>query len=283
MVMSMLGMAWGLFKTAIMILVMIILYFLISYFLGRIARKKAPQVGMLGFFIPYYRYYKFIKVYNLPFALFIGLSFNIVTMILIFIMAIVTPAGDVISAMAWITKLCVLCYIVTVVSFGILWGRIAEAMGDKFWLWCLVGVLTAFVPILVFLVPLIFAFSNCMPGGTGVIAAGVASQPQPTVKRKPTQLYCPAGEYKGKAMTLKDGMKIGRDAEMDVVLGAPEISRHHATLSFSNGQLLLTDCSQNGTFVLKNGKKLRIVKDVILEAGDVFEMGSAPERFVVRL
>lgn len=271
----MFGFVLGLIRGALGIPIAIIVYCLMSYFLGRLSKKKDPQVGMLPFFIPIYRYYKFLKVYNLSFTLFIGLNINIITMPL----ALIMGGGGSISGVIFIG---ILGYIITAVSLGILWGRIAEAMGDKFGLWCLVGVLTALIPVLGFLVPLIFALSNCMPGGTGVIAAGTAPQPQPTVKRKPTQVYCTEGEYKGKAMMLKDELKIGRDPSMDIVLAAPEVSRHHATLSFTNGQLLLTDCSQNGTFVLKNGRKLRIVKDAILEAGDIFEIGAAPERFVVR-
>ena len=271
----MFGLLLGLLQGVLMVPIAITVYCLMSYFIGRLSKKKDPNVSMLVFFIPIYRYYKLLKVYNQSFTLFIGLNINLITMPLTVIMM----GGGSISGVIFVG---ILGYIITAASLGILWGHIAEEMGDKFGLWCLVGVLTAIIPILGFLTPLIFALSNCMPGGTGVIAAGTAPQPQTAVKRRPTQLYCSAGEHKGDTMMLKNGLKIGRAPEMDIVLGASEVSRQHAILSFSNGKLLLTDCSQNGTFLLKDGKKLRIVKDAYLEAGDVFEIGSTPERFVVR-
>lgn len=254
---------FGLVNMALMIPLMVVLYFVESYLIGCIARKKDPSFGMPFFFIPIYRYYALLEIYGLPIGLFIGLNVFVVALPL----AYLTGSVSIIP----------LCYIVAVVSLGILWGRIAEAMGDNFGLWCFVGMVTAFSTVMAFLTPLIFAMSSCRPGGAGVIASGDAAP-----KKLPTTLSCIEGPLKDSSTPIKDGFKIGRAPEMDMVVPDPEISRLHATLSFIDGKLLLTDNSRNGTFMLKDGSKLRILKDAYLYAGDMFEIGTAPSRFVVK-
>lgn len=271
------GLIFGLAKLALLVPLAIITYCLTSWFIARIAQKKDKTVSAITFWIPFLRYYKLIKVYDLPPALFAGLNASVIATMLWWLMG-----GDAGAAF----MLASIGYIVTVASVGILWGRIAEAMGDKFNLWCLVGVITAFSYVLAFVTPLIFALSNCMPGGTGVISSGKSggsgTPDTDTEKKKATQMVCTAGALKGNSLLLDKNIRIGRAPEMDFVVTEPEISRLHAELAFNGDKLLLTDYSRNGTFLLKNGKKARIVKDMYLDYGDAFEIGTAPTRFEVR-
>ncbi|MFN2188614.1 MAG: FHA domain-containing protein [Candidatus Promineifilaceae bacterium] len=63
---------------------------------------------------------------------------------------------------------------------------------------------------------------------------------------------------------------IGREAINDIMFQELEISRRHASISFSGGKYLIEDLnSTNGTFV--NGR--RISTPVVLTSGDVVDLG----------
>ena len=68
-------------------------------------------------------------------------------------------------------------------------------------------------------------------------------------------------------------IRIGRDAENDVVLNDATVSRKHAEIFLDDdGNIFLTDLnSTSGTYV--NGKK--ITESVFLVAGDVVKLGEA--------
>lgn len=61
---------------------------------------------------------------------------------------------------------------------------------------------------------------------------------------------------------------IGRAADNTIVLTSEMISRHHATLSWENGQIVLTDSSTNGTFI--NGVRQQ---RAVLAGGEGVQIG----------
>ena len=71
-------------------------------------------------------------------------------------------------------------------------------------------------------------------------------------------------------------IQIGRDADNDIVLDAPVVSRYHAQLERIGQRFKITDLkSSNGTFV----NDQRIEDEVWLKPDDTIRIGSA--RFVV--
>lgn len=64
----------------------------------------------------------------------------------------------------------------------------------------------------------------------------------------PIRLCSPDGELE-LTFTASRPIRIGRDERADVVLTTPGVSRHHAVITWRNGYYMLSDTSQNGTWV----------------------------------
>ena len=82
-----------------------------------------------------------------------------------------------------------------------------------------------------------------------------------------------AGKYQGGEFPLRMEREIivGRSSELDMVLVEDMVSRKHAKISTSNGQIVIMDLgSTNGTFV--NGEK---IKKTRLKEGDRILIGTS--------
>ncbi|GHO43847.1 FHA domain-containing protein [Ktedonospora formicarum] len=84
------------------------------------------------------------------------------------------------------------------------------------------------------------------------------------------------GSFHGQRLALKRAiMTIGRDENCDIWLDDDMASRHHAELTWHNGQIYFTDCeSMNG--ILVNGRPVK--RFTLLENDDLLEVGS--HRFI---
>jgi len=80
------------------------------------------------------------------------------------------------------------------------------------------------------------------------------------------------GPNVGQTFTVsKDQITIGRSSSNDIAIGDQEISRHHATISWENGQFVIRDMgSSNGTTV--NGT--RLTAPCPLRTGDLIGLGN---------
>lgn len=85
------------------------------------------------------------------------------------------------------------------------------------------------------------------------------------------RLVLRAGPTPGKVFPLeKDEMFIGREANNDIVINDPEVSRKHARLYVQGGNMILEDLgSTNGTSV--NGQ--RLTGPYVLRAGEIITFG----------
>lgn len=85
------------------------------------------------------------------------------------------------------------------------------------------------------------------------------------------RLVLRAGPTPGKVFPLeKDEMFIGREANSDIVINDPEVSRKHARLFVQGGNMILEDLgSTNGTSV--NGQ--RLTGPYVLRAGEIVTLG----------
>jgi predicted component of type VI protein secretion system len=85
------------------------------------------------------------------------------------------------------------------------------------------------------------------------------------------RLVLRAGPTPGKAFPLdKDEMFIGREANNDITINDPEVSRKHARLYVQGGNMILEDLgSTNGTSV--NGQ--RLTGPYVLRAGEIITLG----------
>jgi hypothetical protein len=85
------------------------------------------------------------------------------------------------------------------------------------------------------------------------------------------RLVLRAGPTPGKAFPLdKDEMFIGREANNDITINDPEVSRKHARLFVQGGNMILEDLgSTNGTSV--NGQ--RLTGPYVLRAGEIITLG----------
>lgn len=251
-------------------------YFIISWALCTIVRKKSPETSMGGYFIPVLRYYLFVKAYNLPTSLFWGINASIMI-----IPAITLALAMGVRSVNTILLIPIICYVTSVTCLGVLWGRIGEQMGDKFNLWCGIGVIGAVSYILGFLTPIIFALSNCKPGGTGVIGGGASSAHgndyEPDAEMS---LTCVSGACRGKWIPASAGSAtIGRSDTCDFVVPSPEISRVHAEIKFLEDHATIIDKSQNGIYIFSGTSKIRVNRQADIQRGDKFEIGMPPTKF----
>jgi hypothetical protein len=84
------------------------------------------------------------------------------------------------------------------------------------------------------------------------------------------------GEEEGKRYGLRPVSRIGRDLRVDIRPHDPEISRHHAAVTFNGRGFTAEDLgSMNGTYV--NEERLQGKRD--LNDGDILRVGSTSMRF----
>ena len=90
-------------------------------------------------------------------------------------------------------------------------------------------------------------------------------------------LECIGGSDHGRVWPiLKRQVVLGRAAECDVVIGADLVSRHHALISYADGQIVLHDRnSTNGVWV--NGRR---IAQCPIQSGDQIQIG--PDVFILR-
>lgn len=80
----------------------------------------------------------------------------------------------------------------------------------------------------------------------------------------------------GKTHWLKGRCTIGREADNDLTLNAPELSRHHALIAVDGGAYVLSDShSRNGTFL----NRVAVTRPAQLRDGDEILLGSIRVRF----
>src|SRR5213594_3541044 len=87
-----------------------------------------------------------------------------------------------------------------------------------------------------------------------------------------------AGRQQGREFPLENArcIVIGRADEVDLMIDEDTVSRKHATLSRKNDEIVLEDCSKNGTYL--NG---RSVLNAILKPGDQIHIGRTILKVVV--
>jgi serine/threonine-protein kinase len=87
-----------------------------------------------------------------------------------------------------------------------------------------------------------------------------------------------SGATKGRRYGLRPISRIGRDLRFDIRPRDPEISRHHAVVSFNGSGFLVKDTgSTNGTFV--NEIQVEPMKETTITNGDILRVGRTSMRF----
>lgn len=75
------------------------------------------------------------------------------------------------------------------------------------------------------------------------------------------------------SLTVSDSLSVGRGSDNDVVLGSKQVSRNHAVLSVSEGQLYVKDLdSSNGTFI--NDQRIESNQSSALQVNDTLGFAS---------
>lgn len=118
----------------------------------------------------------------------------------------------------------------------------------------------------------VYAARNTMPA-TAPAAQGVA-----------LGLTCLSGPLKGRTYPVStDGIMIGRDYDCAVRFdaGTPGISRHHCSLRYQQGSLMLTDLSSAYGTYLSDGRKLPPQYPMAVGAGSRFCLGNQGNLFQV--
>jgi hypothetical protein len=99
-----------------------------------------------------------------------------------------------------------------------------------------------------------------------IVAGSVAIET--VVEERPVQLSFERPD--GTRILLRDGLRIGRSADNDVVIRDGRVSRHHARIVADAGSLAIDDSgSSNGTFV--DGRRVQhaaLVADATVVVGD---------------
>ena len=86
------------------------------------------------------------------------------------------------------------------------------------------------------------------------------------------------GGEKSQRFGLRPVSRIGRDLRFDIRPNDPEISRHHAAITFTGSEFEICDLgSMNGTFV--NERRLKEPERVPLKHGDIVRVGRTELRF----
>ncbi|RMD97989.1 MAG: FHA domain-containing protein [Deltaproteobacteria bacterium] len=123
--------------------------------------------------------------------------------------------------------------------------------------------------------------------GGSAATEGAPAQPPPCCEgpEKMAYLVVEKGEDAGSIFLLseeevvqRNGFRIGRHFQRDIVLNDLAVSRDHAEIRFENGRFSIRDLgSKHGTFV--NGRSYEPSEVHILSAGDLIDLGNSRLRF----
>jgi hypothetical protein len=103
-----------------------------------------------------------------------------------------------------------------------------------------------------------------VPGGIEIAVAGA-----PRPRRRQFFLRVVKGAPSGAVFPVSGAMRVGREAQCDIPIPDPSVSRSHALLDVRDNRLVVRDSgSTNGTFV--NGRR---VESETLKPGDVVGFG----------
>ena len=123
-------------------------------------------------------------------------------------------------------------------------------------------------------------FSDDRKAGSTVVMPAFGTPATPTVATRPGR----TGASGGRVVSLVDGreyavpsggLRIGRDADCDIVVPGNDVSRNHAELSLGPAGYIVRDVSANGVFV--NGARTGDAQ--ALRRGDVIRIGTEEFRF----
>lgn len=163
-------------------------------------------------------------------------------------------------------------------------------LGQLGWKWTMVsGLLFLQVPVAIgFVVAIIVRNFDYYPPASPTSHTPYAGAPVPPTapagRSVSLGLTCLSGPLKGRTYPVReDGVMIGRDYDCAIRFdgNTPGISRHHCTLRWQNGSLLLTDLgSAFGTY-LADGRKLPPQYPTQVGAGSRFYLGNTANLFQI--
>lgn len=158
-------------------------------------------------------------------------------------------------------------------------------LGQLGWKWTMVsGLLFLQVPVAIgFVVAIIVRNYDYYPPAPPTAAAAVPPT-APAGRTASLGLTCLSGPLKGRTYSISgNGIMIGRDHDCAIRFGAeaPGISRHHCSLRWQNGALMLTDLgSAYGTY-LSDGRKLPPQYPTQVSAGSRFYLADQTNLFQI--
>jgi serine/threonine-protein kinase len=118
--------------------------------------------------------------------------------------------------------------------------------------------------------------SDPLPFHGGVVPQGEVEETN--ISELSAYLEVTEGEAKGKRYGVRPISRIGRDLRFDIRPHDPEISRHHAMITFTGFGFVVKDTgSTNGTFV--NEVKVELGAEADLNHGDILRAGRTSMKF----
>ena len=160
-------------------------------------------------------------------------------------------------------------------------------LGQLGWKWTMVsGLLFLQIPTAIgFVVAIIVRNYDYYPPAASASASPSFVPPTaPAPRAASLGLTCLSGPLKGRTYTISEnGIMIGRDHDCAIRFdgNTPGISRHHCSLRFQNGALMLTDLgSAYGTY-LSDGRKLPPQYPTQVGAGSRFFLGDQANLFQI--
>ena len=162
-------------------------------------------------------------------------------------------------------------------------------LGRLGWKWCTVaGLLFLQVPVaLGFIVAIFVRDYDYYPAPKPVAAPPYVSgahQVPENCRPVTLGLTCLSGPMKGRSYPIgNSGVVIGRDYDCAVRFesGVPGVSRHHCTLRYQGGALMLTDLSSAYGTYLSDGRKLPPQYPTAVGAGSRFYVGDQSNLFQI--
>lgn len=160
-------------------------------------------------------------------------------------------------------------------------------LGRLGWKWTMVsGLLFLQVPVAIgFVVAIIVRNYDYYPApATTPAARPTMPATAPAAQGSMLGLTCLSGPLKGRTYPIStDGIMIGRDYDCAIRFdaGTPGISRHHCSLRYQQGSLMLADLSSAYGTYLSDGRKLPPQYPVAVGAGSRFCLGNQANLFQV--